>query len=75
MRDFELIKQDIAGINDNCIFQLEKITHSNAPILNLKELCPSGVTFLEKNNDTIKEFLEFWRATEGDTMNLGSIFK
>lgn len=30
---------------------------------------------MERNKDTIREFVEFWKATEGDVMNLGAIFK
>jgi hypothetical protein len=75
MKDFELIRQDLAGISDNCIHEIEKITYSSTPILDLKEFCPSGVTFLERNNEIVREYLEFWRATEGDSLNLGAIFK
>jgi hypothetical protein len=57
MNNFDLIHQDAGGVADNCIFELDNLTNSNNPILNLKELCPSGVTFLERNKKIIAEYL------------------
>jgi hypothetical protein len=57
MKEFELIKQDVGGVNDNCIYEIETVTYGNTPILKLKDLCPSGVTFIDRNKDIIKEYL------------------
>lgn len=46
MCGFEKIQQDIGGISDNCIFELEKASQQASPILNFGKLCPSGSTFL-----------------------------
>lgn len=75
MSEFEIIKEDYAGVSDNSVFQLEKLEKRLIPILDFKELCPSGFTFLERHEKIVKQYIEYWKSSEGDMLNLGSIFQ
>jgi hypothetical protein len=44
--DYQVLKQDDAGVSDNCVWELRKVIDSEKKILSLVDLCPSGVTFL-----------------------------
>jgi hypothetical protein len=75
MSEFSIIKHDVGGVNDNCIFELLEKVESTEPVLKFKEICPSGYTFLQKHKDVLGEYLPFWKFTEGSELNMGSIFK
>lgn len=57
MNEFTVIKHDVGGISDNCVWELEKIVKSDEPILNFKTICPSGSTFLDIHADMVSEYL------------------
>ena len=65
----------MGGVSDNCVYEVEKLTGSDKKILDFKDICPSGWSFLERNSKIISEYLEYWKSTEGDALNLGNVFE
>jgi hypothetical protein len=57
MSEFTVIKNDVGGVSDNCIWELEKVVKSEQPVLNFKNICPSGSTFLDLNEEMVGEYL------------------
>lgn len=57
MSEFNVIGHDVGGVNDNCIWELDKAITSDMPILNFASLCPSGATFLQRNSPLIKDYI------------------
>jgi len=57
MNEFPIIKNDVAGISDNCIWEFQKVIKAQEPVLNFKNICPSGSSFLELNDDVVSEYL------------------
>jgi hypothetical protein len=57
MNEFAIIKNDVGGISDNCVWELQKVVKSKESVLNFKNICPTGNSFLELNTDIISEYL------------------
>lgn len=77
MLNFEVIKQDHAGISDNCLWELEtfmKELENGKKIFKFTEICPSAVTFLDRNKNISDKFMPYWGSSFPE-LNITSIFK
>ena len=57
MHDFSVIKMDTCGIADNCLFEVEESLKRKEPFIDFKNYCPSGVSFLARNEPIIAKFI------------------
>jgi hypothetical protein len=74
MADYEIVSHDHAGVADNCLYELNELLDKNSKILNFKEICPSGDTFIKRHKAKLDEFVSIWK-TYGNEVVIDSIFK
>ena len=74
MADFEIISQDHAGVAENCLYEVNELLNKNNKILNFKEICPSGETFIKRYKPKLDEFVSIWK-TYGNEVVIDNIFK
>ena len=74
MADFQVISQDFVGVAENCLFEVNEILNKNEKILDLRNLCPSGDTFIKRYKGTLDNFVSIWK-NYGNDLIVESIFK